>query len=336
MITVQQPYSSFPVRLESPSGLSVQVNANGSIRRIDYRDIMLNLFLGSEVEGGPANIYLRRLKGPIEAVPLFGPRSPAKVHIDKQTMTAKGHWRGLDFRVSLLLAESVPAWFWHIMLVNTGSAVEEIDLIHVQDMALADYGAVRLNEYYVSHYVDHLPLSHPQRGWIIASRQNLSVGGRHPWTVMGSLGCGLSYATDALQFHGLATRAGHMPPGLSQGLPGSRLQHEHSMVAVQDAAVKLEPGAVFQGGFFAWFEEHHPAASSTADILFADRALALPEAQPASEQDEAAYDSPSTSLFATAPLLDALELTSQDITRLFGNERHDEERENGKLCSFFT
>ncbi len=50
----------FPVRFESPSGLSVQVNANGSIRRIDHRDIILNLFLGSEIEGGPANVYLRR------------------------------------------------------------------------------------------------------------------------------------------------------------------------------------------------------------------------------------------------------------------------------------
>ena len=34
------------------------------------------------------------------------------------------------------------------------------------------------------------------------------MGGRHPWCVIGSLGQGVSFATDALQFHGLATRAG--------------------------------------------------------------------------------------------------------------------------------
>ncbi len=39
----------FPARFESPSGLSVDVNANGSIRRIDHRDIMLSLFLGNEI-----------------------------------------------------------------------------------------------------------------------------------------------------------------------------------------------------------------------------------------------------------------------------------------------
>ena len=39
-----------------------------------------------------------------------------------------------------------------------------VDLIYAQDVALAHYGAVRLNEYYVSQYVDHTPLQHPSRG----------------------------------------------------------------------------------------------------------------------------------------------------------------------------
>ena len=50
-----------PVRLESPSGLCIEVNRNNSLHRMDYRDIMLNLFPGNELEGGPANLYLRRL-----------------------------------------------------------------------------------------------------------------------------------------------------------------------------------------------------------------------------------------------------------------------------------
>ena len=39
-----------------------------------------------------------------------------------------------------------------------------VDLVYAQDLALADYGAVRMNEYYVSQYVDHTPLAHPARG----------------------------------------------------------------------------------------------------------------------------------------------------------------------------
>ena len=73
-------------------------------------------------------------------------------------------------------------------LENKGDKAETLDLIYVQDLALAEYGAVRLNEYYVSQYVDHAPLSHPERGLVLASRQNQSMGGRNPWCVIGSLG----------------------------------------------------------------------------------------------------------------------------------------------------
>ena len=64
-----------PVRLESPAGLSVQLNPNGSIRRMDYRDIVVNLFPGNELEGGPANLFLRRwnAKGEMTFTPLLGP-----------------------------------------------------------------------------------------------------------------------------------------------------------------------------------------------------------------------------------------------------------------------
>ena len=336
MHTRKQPSITFPFQLESPSGLRVQVNANGSIRRIDYHDIMLNLFLGTEVEGGPSNIYLRRHGESIEAIPLIGPRSTATIGIGKRSMTARGRWQGIDFRVSLLLADAAPAWFWHVALENTGAGAETVDLVYAQDLAIADYGAVRLNEYYVSHYVDHTPLLHPQKGWVVASRQNLWVGGRNPLTVIGALAGGVSYATDALQVYGLANRAGSGPLALTQGLPGSRLQHEHSMVAVQDAAVELGPGAVSERGFFGWFEEHHPEAISSADLVFVDRALSLPGAVPEEEPDEIIPAAAAPSLFNTAPLLAALELSDDETVRLFDGDRHDEEYEAGRLLSFFT
>src|SRR5262245_4312846 len=98
----------YPHRLESASGLCVQVNANGSIRRIDHRDIILNLFLGTELEGGPANIYLRRHGDSIESTPLLGPRSAASVRIDATGLTVHGEWRDLRFHVALVLAQSAP------------------------------------------------------------------------------------------------------------------------------------------------------------------------------------------------------------------------------------
>ena len=230
-----------PSHLASPSGLTALVNANGSIRRMDQGDIILNLFLGSEMEDGPANLYLRRRGETGGAIPLLGPRSLTASGSDGRKLTVRGQWQGIRFGVSLVLAESASAWFWHVELENAGDGSETLNLIYAQDLALAHYGAVRLNEYYVSQYVDHTPLSHPVRGLVMASRQNQSMGGRNPWCVIGALGQGVSFATDALQVHGLATRAGGAPSGVVQGLPGVRRQHEHSMAAIQDAPFRLEP-----------------------------------------------------------------------------------------------
>ncbi len=328
--------ANFPFRLESPAGLSIEVNANGSIRRMDHRDILLNLFLGTEIEGGPANLFLRRLGASLEATPLLGPGSPAAIQVDQRGMTANGEWRGIRFSVSLVLAESAPAWFWHVALENSLDEAETVDLIYLQDLAIAHYGAVRINEYYTSHYVDHTALSHQERGFVLASRQNLPMAGRNPWTVIGALGKGIAYATDALQFHGLATRAGQSPIGFTGGLPGVRLQHEHSMVAIQEAPMRLGPGRAVKAGFFGWFEENHPAATSAADLVFIDKAMSLPQAAPSTSRNTPGGSKPAATLFSAAPLLNAQELTKDEIADLFGPERREEEQEDGKVLSFFT
>ena len=46
--------------------------------------------------------------------------------------------------MSLRLA--APAWFWHVAVENGGRRIETIDLVYTQDLALMDYGTVRLNE----------------------------------------------------------------------------------------------------------------------------------------------------------------------------------------------
>ncbi len=337
-----QPHTSspaaYPVQIASPSGLHAQVNANGSIRRMDHRDILLNSFLGNEVEGGPTNIYLRRHATSIASIPLLGPCSPAVFSLDRQGLTAQGAWNGIRITVALRLAASAAAWFWHVALENTGHDAATVDLLYAQDVALAHYDLVRLNEYYVSQYVDHTPLTHPTRGVVLAVRQNLPMGGRHPWVMLGSLGRGVSFATDALQFHGLATRAGGVALGLTEPhLPAKRWQHEHAMAVIQDAPVRLEPNAVVHRGFFGWFEEDHSAATSTADLTRVDRALALPEAGGMSARSvEASGRPPATTLFSACPRLTSLDLSEAEITDLFGHDRRQVERDHDGLLSFFA
>lgn len=330
------PSAVFPIRLSSPSGLSVECNANGSIRRMDHGNILINLFQGNEMDGGLANIHLRRSGTMGETVPLLGPHSPAWYQTDDRGLFAVGRWGDIIFRLRLVLAQSTPAWFWHVELENTGDSGITCDLIHTQDIALALYGAIRLNEFYVSQYVDHTPLEHPLRGCTVASRQNQSIGGRCPWMVIGSLGRGVSYSTDALQFHGLSTRSGGTPPGLVLGLPGKRLQHEHSMVALQDKPMVLAAGGKARSGFIGWFEPDQPAATAPSDVGKIDAALALPEAAPPSWPDAAPDAPPAPGLFSSAPLLASLPLDQPSIDRFFGESPRHPESRDGKLLSFFT
>jgi cellobiose phosphorylase len=327
---------SSPAAIESPSGVRFGLNANGSVRRIDHADVLVNLFPGSEIEGGPANLYLRRHAAGIAWTPLLGPRSPARIRFDATGFRASGEWEGIRFRVALVLASAAAAWFWHVELENAGAERVMLDLICAQDLGLAHYGHVRLNEYYASQYIDYTPLAHAGRGVALAARQNLAMGGRHPWLLVGSLGHAVSYATDAFQLHGLDSRAGLGPAALRAArLPGRRHQHEHSMAVLQDAPVSLERGAQVALGFFAWLEPDHPEPTSPDDLAFLERALALPEAAPPAGDDRPGEGAAAT-LFSACRELPCRELREDELTSLFGAERSAVERERDALYSFFT
>ncbi len=247
--------TTFSVVRNATGSLAFEINSNGSVRRVLAGDLVLNLFVGNEMEGGPVNLWLRRHDAAgAQAMPLLGPGSPARFQVDGQGLVAQADWQGMQVELRLVLADDAPAWFWHVSVRNATSAPRTVDLIHAQDVGLTTYGAVRTNEYYVSQYLDHAPLQHPRQGWTLAVRQNMAVAGRHPWLLMGALRHGASYATDALQLHGLASRGGGVPSALATGLPGTRLQHEHAMAALQEQPVTLQPTESAQLGFFARFE----------------------------------------------------------------------------------
>ena len=330
--------ASAPFRLSSPSGLAVCVNANGSIHRIDCGPVIVNAFLGNELEGGPANLYLRRHGARMQWTPLLGPRGPGAVRLDPDALHITGAWQGIAFRVSLVLAQSAPAWFWHVALENTGADAQTVDLVCAQDIALAQYATVRLNEYYLSQYVDHTPLQHASRGVVLAVRQNLGVGGRHPWLVAGSLRRAQSFCTDAIQLHGLSTRAGGAPAALQGArLSGVRQQHEHSMAVLQDTPLPLAAGERATLGFFAWLRARPSGRQRRGrPRLRRSRARAARGHRAAAARDapRAPRAARAQTLFSDAPLLSSPALDAAELAASFGPDRHAVEAADGRAAFF--
>lgn len=337
IITLPSPDQPF-TRLSSASGLFFEINRNASIRRVGCEPVIINLYTGTELEGGLCQFYLRRHEaGRIRAVtPLLGPQSPAAFICSDSGWQGQGLWEGVAFSLKCVLAETATAWFWHIRLTNTGPEPLTLDVIHTQDVGLADYGAIRLNEYYVSQYVDCTPLWHERHGQVLAFRQNQPVAGQHPWLLLGSLGRAGGFVSDALQFHGLAVRAGHPPALLEQPLfPRQRHQHEHTLAVLAETPLTLSPGASVDSGFQACYQAHHPAASQVTDRVWLDPLQALPEARPPATRP-LSLTPPVTTRFSPARLLPCLAPGEADLQTLFGHEWQQVEREQDQILSFFT
>ncbi|MEP7243844.1 MAG: hypothetical protein ABI885_09170, partial [Gammaproteobacteria bacterium] len=274
-----------------------------------------------------------------EWTPLLGPLSPTRFEFHPAgggRLVGFGSWHGIRYSLALVLAQGATAWFWHVRLENTGSESLQVDLTYAQDLALSAYWAVRLNEFYVSQYLDHTPLNHPSHGVAIATRQNLSAGGKNPWCVIGSLREGASFATDGMQLHGLATRAGNTPAGLAGDLPNKRLQHEHAMAVIRDARIVLDAGKSADTGFFGSYVADHPGATAAQDIERVSEVLALPEAKPIHSKPTSEGTPSAATLFSAAPLLKSLDLDTDTLRTLFGTQwRHEESNDRGERLSFF-
>lgn len=324
------------MRVSSPSGLVFQFTSSGAIERIDHGDITLNLFIGNELDGSPANLWLRlRVDGEITGVPLLGPASQSRIAFSGGHLEAYGIFAGIGYRVIFLPAADSPAWFWHIELANETERKITCDLVLTQDVGIANYGLIRQNEYFVSQYIDHQPLDAGPHGAVIVSRQNQPMDGKFPSLTSGSLGRAAFFATDALQTHG-KSRQGNFP-FLSADLPATRLQHEHSLVALQEEEITLEPGESTRCGFFHVFTADQPEPTTPENPGLAAHALELPEAGwPAALPDVSGLHEPAENVFSSAPIFPVEDPSENDLAAWFGTWRHEEKSSDGEILSFFT
>lgn len=230
----------------------------GALRSLGADGLSLLQYPASELEAGPANLWLReRGAGATSAHPLTGPASGSTCLGD----TVRGGFGDLAYEAWFDVVGDGFCWQWRVR--NTGVRRISADVVFTCDVALTAWDDLRRNEYYVSQYLDLTPLTVGapglSEGTCLAVRQNMPGSG-HPWLGLASLTGTAGWVTDAVQ---LRDPAGGLD--LSRDLPGRRWQHEHTLAGLQAPPVTLAPGETARGGFVGVFQRSHAEASGPAD-----------------------------------------------------------------------
>ncbi|WP_315793854.1 GH36-type glycosyl hydrolase domain-containing protein [Paenibacillus sp. BIC5C1] len=327
-----------PIRLTA-GDLSFTFLNSGDLYQAKSGTTMLNQLLSNQIDGSLNNLYLRVHEGDkISSFPLLGVRSNSKVITSKAnsgnqliwegTVQLEGKEQGIGYQV-VFTATTQGVWFWDVKL--TGQQ-HNVDVVYGQDVGLADPGAVRSNEAYLSQYIDHTVFEDELKGYVVCSRQNQPQGGAFPYMQQGSLTKAVGYSTDGFQFFGLSYKETNQPESLSHNtLANETYQYEFAYTALQSERVSLDGEA--QVVFYGLAKADHPAGISALE--FGDEVTAAwNEVQALTAQQGEMLEQVKLSSFLGEPLA-ALDLTQDEINDLFP-DRHQEERSGDSLLSFFT
>ncbi len=324
--------------LRGGDDLRIELLANGTILAIRHGDILVNQVLGSPLEGGPGNVFVRRL-GPdaLSWFPVLGPASASRFLASDAGATWQGSVDGIGYVCTLRLAPTEATWFWTLGLRNETDEPLTLDVVVAQDLGLAAESVVRTSERYTSHYLDHTVIDDPALGSMLCTRQGLPADGRFPWLMHGCLDGAAGFLTDGHQFYGLGYRASGEPEALGTAeLPNQRLQDEFALSTVRSRPVELAPAASASVRFFASVQTDHPAATGEDDVRVARAAQRTYESLTTVAIQGAEPPRP-VGLFDAPTLFLSQDLDTPDLARLVAAEaawRHAEVRD-GSLLSFF-
>ncbi len=302
---------------------------SGDLQEASCGNILINQLLANPIDGSLSNIYLRLHRDTgIEAVPLLGIHSASRMSRSGQTLTWEGSALGISYQVGFHLTEE-NSWFWDVRLEGSGV---EADLIYGQDMGLADKGAVRSNEAYMSQYIDHKAFQDEQKGYVLCSRQNQPQHGGFPYLQQGVLTGAAGYSTDGFQFFGLSYKETDVPERLAEEqLANCIYQYEFAYAALQSKRIRLNGEA--RVVFYGLFKENHPSAISSLEYgEEIAKAWAIIEGKPLAQGQAI----PKAALKAAiGNPLQSPEMSLSEIQLRFP-ERSHEEWDGDTLLSFFT
>ncbi|HTL67962.1 MAG TPA: hypothetical protein VL200_09895 [Lacunisphaera sp.] len=324
------------LELRSGSPLVAQLLPSGALFGFRHGPTLLNQVLPDPAEDGLLRLLLR-VRGTGNAIEdscvLAGAGLDFTHTHDAARWTAP-QVAGLRCTTVLQLHPHLAAWRWRVRVTNAGSEPRLVDVLHAQDLGLADEAAVRNNEAYVSQYLDLQPCCDAALGWTIFARQNQPAsGGRHPWLGVACATGAEAFCTDGWQFFGSDHRLTGVPAALRvPALPSARLQYECALAGLQSRAVVVAPGAIAEFVFTAHYLADHPSASSADDLVHLRALHAGAWTEPVFPADARA----ARSLFTTAAWLHGERPSAAELAAWFpGPHRHQETAANGNVFSFF-
>lgn len=315
-------------------GLVFSFMGSGDIRDIRYEGLLLNEVVSNPLDGSMNNLFLRVHDGErIEYAPLLGVRSNSEMSVSGRRVVWTGEALGVAYRVIFTLLPEL-IWFWDVRLYGTD---RRVDIVYGQDLGLADRGAVRANEAYMSQYIGHAAFRDETLGYVVCSRQNQPMSTGFPYMQQGSLTKAAGFSTDGFQFFGLPYKETNVPAALRrERLDNSVYQYEFAYTALQSETVQLNGTSSFV--FYGLLKLDHPEA--VTGLEYGDEIRSAWErAKEMEEADASSASSPFPGKIALlerigAPLraesLSPAELDARFPVRL------QEERDGDELLSFFT
>lgn len=309
--------------------LSFTFLPSGDIREINMNNIMINQWISNPLDGALNNLYLRvHTADGIQAVPMLGIHSNSEIsHTDSQVIW-KGTALNVNYQVTFTLT-SRNIWFWDVQVEGQDTI---IDVIYGQDLGIADKGAVRTNEAYLSQYIDHAIFEDQAKGYVVCSRQNQPQQGNFPYIQQGSLTKAIGYSTDGFQFFGLLYKETNQPTALTKELLSNEVyQYEFAYTALQSERVTLNGSAQFV--FYGMYSPNHPEAVTSLEFN-SEIAEAWEQVNKQTVQEFQAVNKAVITAAFGAPLTTEA-ISIDEVNSLFPN-RHQEEWQGEELLSFFT
>lgn len=309
--------------------LSFTFTNSGDLFQVLHERTMINQLLPNVVDGSLSNLYLRvHQNGIIKAIPLLGIHSSSTVSKAGNRLIWEGSIENINYKV-IFTPTAEGTWFWDVKLKGQDA---DVDLVYGQDVGIADIGAVRSNEAYLSQYIDHAVFEDDSKGYVVCSRQNQPQGGEFPYLQQGSLTKATSFSTDGFQFFGLSYKETNQPESLSrEQLSNEIYQYEFAYTALQSERVKLSGEARFV--FYGLFKSNHPDAITSLEYT-EEVATAWEAVQNLPLEVEAELNRSFFVQDLGAPLA-ARSLTAEELEAAFPI-RYQEEKEGDQLLSFFT